>query len=102
MGITNLVNWLVDTLLRPHGVVVFNRTYSAVVKLTIATWCCYPMLWIFAEGTAFMSVQTHAWILAVLDVLSKAGVGLLIVHEAKFSPPTWEEMMQGKGNCCCP
>jgi len=66
---------------RSHPAVV--EMYSKVSWLTAITWCLYPLVFIFSEGTGDWSPNFEIMIYGVLDILSKAVFGfiLLLSHE---------------------
>jgi len=65
--------------------------YNKIANLTILTWCCYPIVWLMAEGQGKISADTEALCYTVLDVLAKSVFGFIIirarVHEEVGSTP---------------
>jgi len=66
---------------RAHPAVV--EMYSKVSWLSAITWSLYPVVFIFSEGTGDWSPNFEIMIYGVLDILSKAVFGfiLLLSHE---------------------
>jgi bacteriorhodopsin len=66
---------------RAHPAVV--EMYSKVSWLSAITWSLYPLVFIFSEGTGDWSPNFEIMIYGVLDILSKAVFGfiLLLSHE---------------------
>merc|ERR1711937_224079 len=61
----------------PH--VHFIVTYTNIMRLTVTAWALYPVVWILAEGTGTISANGEAIFYTVLDIISKAGFGAIIV-----------------------
>jgi len=61
----------------PH--VWFLVGYNNIMRLTVAAWTLYPVVWILAEGTGTISANGEAVFYTVLDLISKAGFGIIIV-----------------------
>jgi bacteriorhodopsin len=53
--------------------------YGKLSSLTIFTWCCYPAVWFFAEGSGQISADREALCYTILDVVAKSVFGFLIV-----------------------
>merc|ERR1712100_582230 len=53
--------------------------YNNIMRLTVAAWTLYPVVWILAEGTGTISANGEAVFYTVLDLISKAGFGIIIV-----------------------
>merc|ERR1712216_258826 len=66
---------------RAHPAVV--EMYSKVSWITAITWSLYPVVFIFSEGTGDWSPNFEIMMYGVLDILSKAVFGfiLLLSHE---------------------
>jgi len=56
----------------------FQVGFNNVMRLTVAAWSMYPIVWILAEGTGTISANGEAIVYTVLDIISKAGFGFLI------------------------
>jgi bacteriorhodopsin len=53
--------------------------YNKISMLTAVSWACYPVVWMFAEGSNKLSADTEAVAYTILDILSKSVFGFLIV-----------------------
>jgi len=53
--------------------------YGKISMLTAVAWSCYPVVWMFAEGSNKLSADTEAVAYTILDILSKSVFGFLIV-----------------------
>jgi bacteriorhodopsin len=66
--------------------------YGKLSSLTIFTWCCYPIVWLLAEGSGKISADKEALCYTVLDVLAKSVFGFLIIsarpHDYDVSAPS--------------
>merc|ERR1711990_393520 len=67
----------------PH--VHFIVSYNNIMRLTVLAWTLYPVVWILAEGTDTISANGEAIFYTILDIISKAGFGILIVTMRKNS-----------------
>jgi len=69
-------------VLRSHPAV--GELYNKVSWLTMIVWACYPLVFIFSEGTSDWSQNFEVMIYGVLDLMAKAVFGfiLLLSHEA--------------------
>jgi len=47
-------------------------------NLTVLTWLGYPVIWILAEGTGYISVESEAVAYMILDILAKSVFGFVI------------------------
>jgi len=54
--------------------------YQIVMKLTVATWMGYPLVWILAEGSAVISPSLEVIFYLLLDIAAKSVFGLLICN----------------------
>merc|ERR1712226_496050 len=68
---------LADGAFIPH--VHFIVTYTNIMRLTVTAWSLYPVVWILAEGTGTISANGEAIFYTVLDIISKAGFGFILV-----------------------
>merc|ERR1712166_977341 len=57
----------------------FYRSYRNMMNVTVVTWSLYPLVWILAEGTNTLTANGEAIFYTVLDIISKAFFGYLIV-----------------------
>merc|ERR1712070_864203 len=53
--------------------------YNKISMLTAITWACYPVVWLFAEGSNKLSADTEAYAYTFLDILSKSVFGFIII-----------------------
>merc|ERR1711879_1049696 len=67
----------------PH--VWFLVGYNNIMRLTVTAWALYPVVWILAEGTGTISANGEAIFYTVLDIISKAGFGAIIVSARRNS-----------------
>merc|ERR1719453_2187370 len=74
---------LADGAFIPH--VHFIVTYTNIMRLTVTAWALYPVVWILAEGTGTISANGEAIFYTVLDIISKAGFGAIIVSARRNS-----------------
>merc|ERR1712100_432914 len=56
--------------------------YNKISMLTAITWACYPVVWLFAEGSNKLSADTEAYAYTFLDILSKSVFGFIIISGA--------------------
>lgn len=58
--------------------------YNKMSWIVFVTWCCYPVVFIFSEGTGDWNPNFEVMVYGVLDLMSKAVFGfvLLLSHEA--------------------
>jgi len=82
-GVGNVVASLADGAFLPH--VHFINGYNNIMRLTVLAWTLYPVVWILAEGTDTISANGEAIFYTILDIISKAGFGILIVTMRKNS-----------------
>merc|ERR1711990_1292688 len=54
-------------------------TTASSMNLATWAWTLYPVVWILAEGTGTISANGEAVFYTVLDLISKAGFGIIIV-----------------------
>jgi len=59
-----------------------GSVYSKIAGITVIAWFCYPIVWVFAEGFGNFSVTFEVLIYGVLDVISKAVFGLILMSGA--------------------
>merc|ERR1712083_234798 len=76
-GVGHIVGSLSEGAFLPH--VHFIVGYNNIMRLTVAAWTLYPVVWILAEGTGTISANGEAVFYTVLDLISKAGFGIIIV-----------------------
>merc|ERR1711924_401391 len=76
-GLGEVVSSLTDGAFLPH--VHFIVGYNNIMRLTVLAWSLYPVVWILAEGTDTISANGEAVFYTILDIISKAGFGMLIV-----------------------
>eukprot|EP00282_Hemiselmis_andersenii_P040949 CAMPEP_0172058024 /NCGR_PEP_ID=MMETSP1043-20130122/6631_1 /TAXON_ID=464988 /ORGANISM="Hemiselmis andersenii, Strain CCMP441" /LENGTH=179 /DNA_ID=CAMNT_0012717537 /DNA_START=1 /DNA_END=540 /DNA_ORIENTATION=- len=53
--------------------------YGKVAWLTIVLWIVYPLVWLFSEGFASFSVSFEVCAYALVDILSKAVLGFMVM-----------------------
>jgi len=53
--------------------------YGKISMLTAVSWACYPVVWMFAEGSNKLSADTEAVAYTILDILAKSVFGFIIV-----------------------
>jgi bacteriorhodopsin len=53
--------------------------YNKISMLTAITWACYPVVWLFAEGSNKLSADTEAYAYTILDILAKSVFGFIII-----------------------
>merc|ERR1712100_243877 len=58
---------------------LFFWNYSTMANLTAIAWFAYPIVWILCEGTSAVSADGEAIIYTVLDLISKALLGMFII-----------------------
>merc|ERR550514_2392311 len=58
---------------------LFFWNYSTMANLTAIAWFAYPIVWILCEGTSVVSADGEAIIYTVLDLISKALLGMFII-----------------------
>merc|ERR1712216_678485 len=58
---------------------LFFWNYATMANLTAFAWFCYPIVWIIAEGTGTISADGEAIVYAVLDIISKALLGMFML-----------------------
>jgi len=59
-----------------------SAVYGRVAGLTVIVWFCYPIIWVFAEGFGNFSVTFEVLIYCILDLISKAVFGLILMSGA--------------------
>jgi len=59
-----------------------SSVYSKLAGIIVITWFLYPIVWVFAEGFGNFSVTFEVLIFAILDVISKAIFGLILMSGA--------------------
>merc|ERR1719161_2797204 len=59
---------------------LFFWNYSTMANLTAFAWFAYPIVWILCEGTSVISADGEAIIYTVLDLISKAVLGMFIIN----------------------
>jgi len=73
---------VVDDIMSTEGAflpsVYFILGYNNIMRLTVLAWSLYPIVWILAEGTGTMSANGEAVVYTVLDIIAKAGFGILV------------------------
>merc|ERR1712226_1468693 len=67
----------------PH--VWFLVGYNNIMRLTVTAWALYPVVWILAEGTGTISANGEAIFYTILDIISKAGFGFILVTSRRNS-----------------
>merc|ERR1711990_505927 len=67
----------------PH--VHFIVSYNNIMRLTVTAWALYPVVWILAEGTGTISANGEAIFYTILDIISKAGFGFILVPARRNS-----------------
>nr|AHH02127.1 protein 106 [synthetic construct] len=83
---------------RSHPAV--GELYNKCSWLLVVTWACYPVVFIFSEGTADWSPNFEVMIYGVLDLMAKCVFGfiLLLSHEAldrSTNPPRFASIAGG-------
>merc|ERR1711865_128409 len=63
----------------------FFGTYDSIMRLTVLAWSMYPVVWILAEGTGTLSANAEAILYTILDIVSKACFGIIVVTAKKNS-----------------
>merc|ERR1712216_811681 len=58
---------------------LFFWNYSTMANLTAFAWFAYPIVWVLCEGTSVISADGEAIIYTVLDLISKALLGMFII-----------------------
>ncbi len=53
--------------------------FARLSWLTVVTWSCYPLVWIFAEGFGILSVTMAAIFYCVLDISAKVVFGYILL-----------------------
>merc|ERR1711924_525350 len=59
---------------------LFFGNYSTMANLTAFAWFAYPIVWVLCEGTSVISADGEAIIYTVLDLISKALLGMFIIN----------------------
>jgi bacteriorhodopsin len=59
---------------------LFFWNYSTMANLTAFAWFAYPVVWVLCEGTSVISADGEAIIYTVLDLISKALLGMFIIN----------------------
>jgi bacteriorhodopsin len=54
--------------------------YNKISMLTAITWACYPVVWLFAEGSNKLSADTEVYAYTFLDLLAKSVFGFFIIN----------------------
>jgi len=68
---------------QPH--LHFIVSYNNIMRLTVTAWALYPVVWILAEGTGTISANGEAIFYTILDIISKAGFGFILVTARRNS-----------------
>jgi len=79
-----MIEWNDETAFLPY--IWFFHNYQVIADLTVLAWFCYPLVWIFAEGTNMLSVTGEAITYTILDLISKGVFGWFIVHSSWENP----------------
>jgi bacteriorhodopsin len=66
--------------------VACQKVFSQITKITAMTWCCYPVVWVLAEGNGTLSVDHEAICYTVLDVIAKSFFGFAIISANTEGP----------------
>jgi len=56
-------------------------SFRKTAILTVATWSCYPLVWVIGEGTHSVSPGAEVMLYAILDVIAKSVFGYMIVSD---------------------
>merc|ERR1719375_2979736 len=59
---------------------LFFWNYATMANLTAFAWFCYPIVWVLCEGTSVITADAEAIIYTVLDLISKALLGMFIIN----------------------
>jgi len=61
-----------------------KATFSVVSMLTVGTWFLYPVVWVLAEGTHYVTPNVEVILYTVMDLLSKSVFGIILIssHDA--------------------
>lgn len=54
--------------------------YNKISMLTAITWACYPVVWLFAEGSNKLTADTEVYAYTLLDLLAKSVFGFFIIN----------------------
>lgn len=57
--------------------------FAVVSWLTVISWTLYPVVWLVAEGTDYVSPDTEVIMYTVLDLFSKSVFGLILLSSHK-------------------
>lgn len=58
--------------------------YSKVAWLSILTWICYPVVWLFSEGFASFSVSFEVCAYSCLDIVAKVVMCFMVMSGNEF------------------
>jgi len=83
-GLLAMWPWSTNDIHLPY--IWFFHRLELIADLTVLAWFCYPIVWIFAEGTNKMSVTAEAITYTILDLISKGVFGWFIVHSYWENP----------------
>merc|ERR1711998_216978 len=53
--------------------------FDIVSWLTVISWSLYPVVWVLAEGTHYVSPDTEVIMYTVMDLLSKSAFGIILL-----------------------
>jgi len=56
-----------------------KATFGVVSMLTVVTWFLYPVVWILAEGTHYVTPNVEVILYTVMDLLSKSVFGIILI-----------------------
>jgi len=57
-----------------------KSVYTIVAWLTVLSWSLYPVAWLIAEGTDYVSPDTEVLMYTCIDLLSKSLFGLILLN----------------------
>merc|ERR1711865_1199306 len=83
LAITQIENGNLGAAFRPA--LFFFGTYDSIMPLPFLAWSMYPIVWILAEGTGTLSANAEAILYTILDIVSKACFGIIVVTAKKNS-----------------
>lgn len=56
-----------------------KSTFSVVSMLTVGTWFLYPVVWVLAEGTHYVTPNVEVILYTVMDLISKSVFGIILI-----------------------